>query len=603
MASAPRTLTILHFNDCYDIEARQREPVGGAARMAAKIRTFGPTALVLHSGDVFNPSMLSTITQGKQMVEVLNCCAIRACCVGNHDLDYGVENFQQRASECSFPWLMANVLDVQTGAPLGGAAPSVLLDWQGIKVGLVGLVEQEWLTTLASVDADEVTYLDFVQEGERLAAQLREQGAELVVALTHMRLPNDMRLAREAPGIDLVLGGHDHDCFLLRSEPHGTVVVKSGTDFQDLTEIKVTLTPAGADPLDPSAHAVPPPSPGAHRACVPGLVGTPVGSPRDGAASPRGATSPRADGAGAAVPVVPAPAVAVYEAAADASLATSLRSCRPVGNSQPGGGPTIAVRCLRHTITSDVPEDAEVAAIVERYKQQMGERMGVVGPNRGEQSGQLCVRRVAGGLPLRHRIHPAGELTHRDLVSILPMLDETVVIQVSGAQLLEALENGVYEWPKLEGRFPQVSGIRFVFDTSQPPGQRIVADSVMVGGEPLDPGYEALMGSQLLCDCDCTPLLPTVVMNHFMVLRMANRYMENTGRVPAWRRAADRLLKSSELYATRSQQRLEEAGVSHIARKHPATGHWEVAPVLDGRIRRLGSSDRGSDASGCAAVS
>lgn len=137
------------------------------------------------------------------------------------------------------------------------------------------------------------------------------------------------------------------------------------TDFQDLTEIKVTLTPAGADPLDPSAHAVPPPSPGAHRACVPGLVGTPVGSPRDGAASPRGATSPRADGAGAAVPVVPAPAVAVYEAAADASLATSLRSCRPVGNSQPGGGPTIAVRCLRHTITSDVPEDAEVAAIVE----------------------------------------------------------------------------------------------------------------------------------------------------------------------------------------------------------------------------------------------
>ena len=138
-----------------------------------------------------------------------------------------------------------------------------------------GLVEQEWLTTLASVDADEVTYLDFVQEGERLAAQLRvrqgggwarleglpshprmpawahespagskawvvpalltwpgrplapacpscrpvqEQGAELVVALTHMRLPNDMRLAREAPGIDLVLGGHDHDCFLLRSE-------------------------------------------------------------------------------------------------------------------------------------------------------------------------------------------------------------------------------------------------------------------------------------------------------------------------------------------------------------------------------------------------
>ncbi len=66
--------------------------------------------------------------------------------------------------------------------------------------------------------------------------------------------------------------------------------------------------------------------------------------------------------------------------------------------------------------------------------------------------------------------------------------------------------------------------------------------------------------------------------------------MENTGRLPAWRQAADRLLQSSELYAKRSQQRLQEAGVSHVARKHPATGHWEIAPVLDGRIQQLAST-------------
>ena len=53
------------------------------------------------------------------------------------------------------------------------------------------------------------------------------------------------------------------------------------------------------------------------------------------------------------------------------------------------------------------------------------------------------------------RVHPAGPLTHRDLLQMLPMLDETVVIQVNGAQLAAALENGVAEWPKHEGRFPQ----------------------------------------------------------------------------------------------------------------------------------------------------
>ena len=46
--------------------------------------------------------------------------------------------------------------------------------------------------------------------GNRLAAQLKQQGCEIVIALTHMRTPNDIRLAENSPDIDLILGGHDH---------------------------------------------------------------------------------------------------------------------------------------------------------------------------------------------------------------------------------------------------------------------------------------------------------------------------------------------------------------------------------------------------------
>lgn len=53
-------------------------------------------------------------------------------------------------------------------------------------------------------------------------------------------------------------------------------------------------------------------------------------------------------------------------------------------------------------------------------------------------------------------IHPKGDLTLRDLKNILPMIDQTVVLEVTGQQLLGCLENGVCMWPKLEGRFPQV---------------------------------------------------------------------------------------------------------------------------------------------------
>jgi hypothetical protein len=65
-------------------------------------------------------------------------------------------------------------------------------------------------------------------------------GAELVVALTHMRLPNDQLLAQSVPEIDLVLGGHDH-CYYTVEQPSGNWVVKSGSDFKDLSLLKVQL--------------------------------------------------------------------------------------------------------------------------------------------------------------------------------------------------------------------------------------------------------------------------------------------------------------------------------------------------------------------------
>ena len=68
----------------------------------------------------------------------------------------------------------------------------------------------------------------------------------------------------------------------------------------------------------------------------------------------------------------------------------------------------------------------------------------------------------------------------RDLVSLLPMADETVVVQMSGADLLLALENGVSQYPRLDGRWPCISHMRFAFDPEQPAGKRVIAGSVYV---------------------------------------------------------------------------------------------------------------------------
>ena len=62
-------------------------------------------------------------------------------------------------------------------------------------------------------------------------------------------------------------------------------------------------------------------------------------------------------------------------------------------------------------------------------------------------------------------------------------MDELCDIGLTGTQLINALENGVSKWPALEGRFPQVAGIRFLFDPTRAPGERVIRSSVQVGDE------------------------------------------------------------------------------------------------------------------------
>lgn len=174
------------------------------------------------------------------MVPILNSTRISAACLGNHDLDFGMEQFAHLAAKCTFPWLCANVLDPALGddVPLGNCKRTVMLSSSnGIKVGVIGLVEREWLETINALPPG-LKYLSASATAAELVPELREQGAEIVVAVTHQRQPNDEKLARKLPEgfIDLILGGHDHTyehCVV-----NGMHLLRSGTDFKQLSYIE-----------------------------------------------------------------------------------------------------------------------------------------------------------------------------------------------------------------------------------------------------------------------------------------------------------------------------------------------------------------------------
>lgn len=78
---------------------------------------------------------------------------------------------------------MSNVIDNETGRPLGSGKSSFIIEHSGIKIGLIGIVEKEWLDTLPTIDPSEVTYTDFVKTANTLSVQLR---SEVNCAYRHM---------------------------------------------------------------------------------------------------------------------------------------------------------------------------------------------------------------------------------------------------------------------------------------------------------------------------------------------------------------------------------------------------------------------------------
>ncbi|XP_023711596.1 mannosylglucosyl-3-phosphoglycerate phosphatase isoform X2 [Cryptotermes secundus] len=188
---------------------------------------------------------VSSFTKGEHMVPVLNECGTHCAVFGNHDFDFGLEVLSDWVSQTNFPWLMSNVIDQETGRPLGDGRITHVVDWNGKRIGLVGLVEQEWLDTLGNINPEEVTFLDFIEAGRKLGAQLKQEGCDYVIALTHMRNPNDVKLAENVDEIDLILGGHDH--LYEVKQVNGKYIIKSGTDFRHFSKIILNFDKTSVD--------------------------------------------------------------------------------------------------------------------------------------------------------------------------------------------------------------------------------------------------------------------------------------------------------------------------------------------------------------------
>lgn len=232
--------TILHSIDVTEIQPVHHGKEGGAARAATLVKQLDDGNMILtFGGDAFSPSIMSSIFKGKQVVDVFNKIGIDVAVFGNHEFDFGPEVAEQRVKESNFPWLSSNLVNKKTGEPLAGGVRYVIKTVNGVKVGFIGLVG-DWLNITSP--GDDAKYLDYITTARKLATMLKkDMGVDMVVAVTHMDMADDTKLASQVPAVDLILGGHDHRGMF--DVVNGTLIFKPKSNWRSVGYMKVYMIP------------------------------------------------------------------------------------------------------------------------------------------------------------------------------------------------------------------------------------------------------------------------------------------------------------------------------------------------------------------------
>ncbi len=236
----PVRVTLLQVNDVYQfapVDGGKRGGLGRLLTLRKQVMAESPNAIFLLAGDTISPSIESNTYKGAQMIEAWNLIGLDYATFGNHEFDFGPDVLRQRMAESKFKWLAANVVDKQTGKLFGATPEFIIREFDGVKIGIFGIVLQETLKT--SRPGPNVEIGDPCAAANRVVPKIHAAGAKVIVALTHLAMNDDKQLAR-CSGVDVIIGGHEHT--LLESLAGHAPIFKMTADARELGRIDLNIS-------------------------------------------------------------------------------------------------------------------------------------------------------------------------------------------------------------------------------------------------------------------------------------------------------------------------------------------------------------------------
>lgn len=411
-AENPEDLTgytfILHTNDVHG-------GIDGYAAVSALkewYQSTGADVYLMDAGDFIQGDPYVNISQGATAVELMGLADYDLATIGNHEFDYGYENLRTLLDSAFFPTLAANVY--YEGERI--ADPNMVIDGETQRIGVFGLVTPETATKAHPSKIQGVTFLAGEELYDCAQAQVDEltaDGCDVILCLGHLGIdeasaPNrSIDVLENVEGIDLFIDGHSHSTrgdILAATDNTGMV------GDAVLTSTGTKLENVGIIEITPEGDI------SAINLSTEALAE--VLSDEDVALR---------------TAEIKAEIDADYSTVFAATEVTLIGEKSDVRSLETNLGDLITDAMLWQTALLGEPADGAI---------------------------------VNGG-SIRATI-PAGDVTKKDINTVLPFGNTLYMVQVTGAELLEALEASTYCTPESVGGFPQVSGITFTINTGAP---------------------------------------------------------------------------------------------------------------------------------------
>ncbi|MBI3724238.1 bifunctional metallophosphatase/5'-nucleotidase [bacterium] len=213
-------------------KAPKEKRTGGLAAIDAKVREIkasaGNPVFVFDSGDVMTGHPVCDLVQdgvvGAPLFKMMNAVGYDAWCIGNHDFDHGRANTAKLLELARFPTFSAN-LKIE-GDPQLKVQRWQILEKGGVKVGVFGLMTEHLLEVVGREKVAGISVGSCAQAAREAVAALHSR-CDVIVALSHCGSDEDVKLADQVSGIDVILSGHNHQP--LKAALHGKTIIAEGT--------------------------------------------------------------------------------------------------------------------------------------------------------------------------------------------------------------------------------------------------------------------------------------------------------------------------------------------------------------------------------------